>query len=218
MNQARTVLTAAIGLLPATKFKNFLFRCVGHEVSQGAVVGPGLFIRVGRLRLLERTRVGPFNVFRDLRLLELGDGSTIGQWNWVSAAPSISVSRDGGSLRVGRESAITSRHYFDCSGGVAIGNFTTFAGVRSTVISHGIDWRVNQQKARGVKIGSFAIVGSNCSITPGSIIPDRCVVGMGSTVSGHSLPAESLAISPRAEAIRSDVAGKYFSRVRGYVD
>lgn len=218
MSRMRTTATASLGLLPPSRLKNFLLRRIGHEVSSNARIGPVLLIHVENLRMIGEARIGPFNVFRDLSLVELGENSTIGQWNWFSAAPAISKSAEGGSIRIGNESAITSRHYFDCSGGISIGNFTTFAGVRSTVISHGIDWRANRQKVQSVSIGHYAIVGSNCAITPGSKIPDQSVVGMGSSVSGQSIAYRSLSFSPRAEIKKTGITGKYFSRARGYVD
>lgn len=206
------------GLLPACRAKNWLFRRLGHRVHPRAKFGPCIVWDVDGMHLDEESRVGPFNVFRNLRRVEIGRASVIGQWNWLSAAPSlVGQIESGGCVTLGVHSAITSRHYIDLSGGLTVGKFSTVAGVRSTVITHGIGWRENRQRVRPVSIGDYCIIGSNSSMTPGAAVGDRSVVGMGATLAG-TYEAGSLIVGTRGEVVRRDLDGDYFERSRGYVD
>ena len=87
-------------------------------------------MNVREVRLADGVRIGHFNVFRNLRLLDVAERSVIGQWNWVTASDYFLRNRADtdvgslGSLVMGRHSALTSRHYVDCSGGVSLGAFT----------------------------------------------------------------------------------------------
>ena len=162
-------------------------------------------------------RIGPFNVFRDVRSLRLGASATISQWNWISAAAALVEAGAPGSFAMGKHSAVTSRHYLDVSGGVSIGEFTTVAGVRSTFITHGIRWTVSEQSVKGIEIGDYCLISSNVSVTPGTVVENKVVVGMGATISGQ-LQSNSLYVQPRAALQRTDLVGSYFSRRRGFVD
>jgi len=213
MNRIVILLVCA---MPASRVKNWVLRQFNYQVPRTASFGPCLVVNVGFISLGADARIGPFNVFRDLRSLELGDRSVIGQWNWVSAASPLVVAPGHGRLSLGRESALTSRHYVDASGGVSIGDFTTVAGVRSTFITHGIDWRRNEQSTRPIVIGDYCLVSSNVALPPGAIVPNRSLVGMGATIVGGA-DEGMLWVGARATAVKP-VGGEYFSRPRGFVD
>ena len=202
--------------LPASTFKNWLLRQLGFRVSRTARFAPCLVLNVSAILLADRARIGPFNVFRDLSSLDLAEQAVIGQWNWVSAARPLVTAPGQGTLRIGRESALTSRHYVDASGGVSIGDFTTVAGVRSTFITHGIDWRSNRQSTRPISIGNYCLVSSNVALPPGATIPDRSLVGMGATIVGGDEEG-MLWVGSRALAVKP-ISGDYFTRLRGFVD
>lgn len=207
-----------VGLLPASRVKNWLLsRFPGYRVAPSARVGPVLLVHVGALEIADDAVIGPFNVFRDLRGLVLGTSSLIGQWNWVSAARPLLVEEHQGWLRIGAESSVTSRHYIDASGGVTIGDFTTMAGMRSTVVTHGIDWRDSAQTARPVSIGDYCLISSNVKIAPGTTVADRIVVGMGATISGTLDESDALYVQSRAVVVKRGLTGLYFGRARGFV-
>ncbi|MEX5300226.1 hypothetical protein RCG67_15795 [Kocuria sp. CPCC 205292] len=117
-----------------------------------------------------------------------------------------------------QHSAVTSRHYMDCSGGVAIGRHSTVAGQRSTILSHGIDFERNVQTLKPVSIGQYAFISTGCIIVGGSHVGDRCVVAAGGVVSGSIQHAEgpSLWGGVPARFIKK-LDGDYFVRERGYV-
>jgi carbonic anhydrase/acetyltransferase-like protein (isoleucine patch superfamily) len=210
-------LTTLVALFPASRAKNALLRALDHDVNATASIGPCLILRVQKLVLGPGATIGAFNVIRDVNLLSIEENSTLGHWNWVSAAPSISP-ENGARLMIGKESAITSRHYLDVSGGIFVGDYSTLAGVRTTIITHGISWKLSRQQTRAVIVGNYAIVGSTCALVPGAVVPDATVIGMGSTVAPGLDSSGILAFAPRATTQRSGLRGRYFERTRGYVE
>lgn len=189
----------------------------GFDLHKTARVAPIILDNVAIINMGARSRIGPFNVLRDVTELGLGDDSSIGQWNWISAAVPLVEAGGDGSLSLGAHSALTSRHYLDCSGGISVGHHTTLAGVRSTLLTHGIDWREAVQVPHGISIGSYCILSSNCALAPGTEIPDGVVIGMGSTVSGKNGTGQSLWLSPRAAPVKLDIQGDYFNRSQGFI-
>lgn len=146
----------------------------------------------------------------------------MGNFNWITASPmfrsEITATSEHACFTLGRESAVTARHYIDCSGGVTIGEYTTVAGVRSTILSHQIDLVEGVQSTKATKIGDYCFVSSNVCVTPGASIPDRSVVAMGAVVVGDLAPADALFGGVPARVIRvHEDAGKYFRRIHGFV-
>lgn len=216
----RRVLRLFWGLLPASILKNRASRLVGYEVHVSASVGPIFVQSVDSMKIGEGCRIGPFNVLRDLRLIRLDGGARIGQWNWISAArPLWADGADGsGTFLLGEASSITSRHYIDASGGVTIGKFTTIAGVRSTIVTHGIDSIRGVQSIGSCKVGSFSIVSSNCKFTPGAHVPAYSIIGMGAVISKGLTESHVLYAGCPARKVRGlDATDKYFTRSVGRI-
>lgn len=215
----RNVLRLLWGILPASTAKNWLARCVGYEVDPTAKVHAILLLGVHELLVGRHARIGSFSVFRQLRQVTVREFGRIGQWNWVSSAPDFWSEADGsGRAIVGEHASITSRHYIDCSGGFSIGAFSTMAGVRSTIITHGISIKNSVQECAAVTIGNFSIVSSNVKLVPGATVPDNSLVAMGAVVSKGlnqpfyvygGVPARRLASLPEDSA--------YFGRSDGRV-
>lgn len=217
MNSLRKMLIVAIGMLPASRGKNRALECFGYTIDRTATIGPCLILNVGDLSMGAGARIGPFNVFRDLARLSLAEHSGVGQWNWVSASKELVAAGGAGSFTLGAHSAFTSRHYADVSGGLRVGEFTTIAGVRSTFITHGINWEESQQKTKGITIGSYCLISSNTCVTPGTNVSDSIVTGMGATLSGRLDSNNSLYVQSRAIPAKSKLGGLYFTRTIGRV-
>jgi len=215
--KARRKFALLVALAPASRAKNFLLRRCGWNVDPRARVGPVLMHRVAAATLGPGSRIGPFNVFRDIEELVLERDAVIGQWNWISASRELVAAGGTARLAMGESSALTSRHYVDASGGVTIGRFTTVAGVRSTFITHGIDWTTSKQRTRPITIGEYCLIGSNATVAPGTSVPDRVVVGMGSTLRGR-LPSENAIYHGGSVPVANvGLEGEYFTRAIGFV-
>ena len=217
-------LVVAATLIAPQGTKRWLFRHVlGWDVADTARIGMS-WIDVAHVSMGEGARIGHFTVARDLTDLVLGDRASIGQWNWVSASPMfLAADRAAGSasfrgLRIGSDSALTSRHYVDCSGGVTIGHHTTIGGVRSTILTHQIDLAESRQTASGVTIGDYCFVSSNATVTPGSSLANRAVVAMGATVAGALREGGVLYAGVPARVVRRDIDDfLYYRRRLGFV-
>jgi acetyltransferase-like isoleucine patch superfamily enzyme len=166
------IIELLVWLLPGSALKNMLLRMFGHDISRSARVGPVLALNVGCAVIGQDATIAALNIFRSLRLLEMGDGATMGSFNMVSAHPAYqALHPDVGSLIMGDGATITSRHNVDCSGLVRIGAMSAIAGQRTTILSHEIDITVNVQSAGRVIVGERSVVLTNCLVLKGAILP-----------------------------------------------
>lgn len=212
----RGALVALVALLPASGLKYSLLRYLGWAIGGKVHIGPCLVLKVDRVDIGDGAYIGSLNVIRDLAALELGEYATIGHWNWVSASRWLGEGGAACLLHLGAHSAITSRHYIDCSGGIRVGTHTTIAGVRSTFITHGISWKSSAQTFSPIEIGDYCLISSNVQVSPGAVVGSRVVVGMGATLAGRLL-GPGLYVQPRATLVKSDLDGEYFHREQGVV-
>jgi UDP-3-O-[3-hydroxymyristoyl] glucosamine N-acyltransferase len=176
-----------------------------------------LVLKVDRVEVGGGAAIGSLSVIRDLAVLTLGEHAVIGHWNWVSASKRLAEAGAPCQLHLGAHSAITSRHYIDCSGGIRIGTHTTIAGVRSTFVTHGISWKSSAQTFSPIEIGDYCLISSNVQVSPGTVVGSRVVVGMGATIAGKLLEP-GLYVQSRATLVKPDLAGEYFEREEGHVD
>jgi acetyltransferase-like isoleucine patch superfamily enzyme len=79
---------------------------------------------------------------------------------------------------LGPGSIITTGHKVDFTDRVEIGRRSIIGGRNSSL------WTHNRQRTRPIDIGSFTYVGSEIRIAPGGSLPSRCIVGIGSVVTG----------------------------------
>ena len=212
--------------MPSCALKTVLMRRVLRwEIDGTARVGPCLFRGVNKVVLDKNAKIGGFSVFLHMAQVRLGEGAVMGYWNWVAAAPTLRTatldSRTAGraaQFELAEYAAITSRHYIDCSGGVTMGKFTVLAGVRSTILTHQVDTVRSEQTVHGVSIGCYCLVGSNVQIVPGTRIPDRSVIAMGSVVAGVLEEPGSLYAGVPARHVKRLADGAYFARREGFAD
>lgn len=214
------LLSAVVGILPSNRGKNFLLNRLGHRVCMSASIGPILLLGRTTLIVGDGARIGPFNVFRQVTRVEVGEKAEIGQLNWISAAPFLaeeSVSLISGQFLLGAHASFTSRHYVDASGGVSIGEYATVAGVRSVFMSHGIDVEDNVLDTFPIHVGRYAMVGGGCNLVMGSAVPDYSVVAMGSVVIKGLEQTHSLYAGAPARFKKAIPEGAYMNRTIGAV-
>jgi acetyltransferase-like isoleucine patch superfamily enzyme len=212
----RSALVTAVAALPASELKNSLLRRLGWVIGDGVRIGPCLVSKIDHVDIGDGAWIGPFNVVRDLAALTIGEHAGIVHWNWVTASRPLREAGGAGLLHLGPHSAITSRHYIDCSGGIRVGTHTTIAGERSTLLTHGISWKSSAQTFSPIEIGDYCLISSNVKVAPGAIVGNRIVVGMGATIAGRLLDP-GLYVQPRATLVKSDLDGEYFRREEGHI-
>lgn len=202
-----------------------LFKILGFEISKSASIGLSIILSE-KVIMAPCSRIGNFTFCNSIDLLNIDEHSKIGNINYITGYPSSlkkffrHVANRKCELNVGKHSAITSRHFIDCTAGVNIGDFTIIGGIRSQILSHSIDLFLNRQDAIPVEIGNFCFVGTNCCILPGSKLPDYSILGANALLNKKfnktnylygGVPAKRIKNMPREEIA-------YFSRIKGFVD
>lgn len=210
----RSYFLTIIGVFPASRIKNFVLRRFGFDIAHTAILSSNLFLGVSNLSLGQGALIRRFNVFRNVKIV-IHNNAIIGSWNWISSAPALTSHRNFmGELVMRNDSAINSRNYFDCSGGIYIGPLSDLAGVRSTFITHYIDTKVSGQTCEPIIIGKAVMLSSNLKLTPGVKIGNNSLIGMGSVLTGKEYPGGFLIAGVPGKVIR-EVTGTWFERVSG---
>jgi len=80
---------------------------------------------------------------------------------------------------LGNGSIITAGHKIDFTDRVEIGRRSIIGGRNSSL------WTHNRQRTLPIRIGELAYVGSEIRMAPGSSLPSRCVVGIGSVITNE---------------------------------
>lgn len=220
----KLLLRLLIVLLPWPLRRRALNAWCGYQLAPGSHVGLA-WVFPRRLVMARGARIGHLTVVKGLDLLEMGERSSIGRLNWISAFPTGTGSPHFAHLQSRRaelsleeHSAITHRHIVDCTERVEIGKFSTLAGFRSQILTHSIDLDACRQDASPVRIGHYCFVGTACTILGGAVLPDHSVLGAHSLLNKAHTTSYRLYGGVPATALtelRPDLA--YFARQQGFV-
>ena len=138
-----------------------------------------IVLGVGKLALADHVRIGHLNIIRGGEEVQLGRFSEIIRMNEINSIPDPDVVNPvEPCFSLGPGSVITAGHKIDFTDRVDIGRRAIIGGRNSSL------WTHNRQKTLPIRIGDFAYVGSEIRMAPGSSIPPRCVVGIGSVITG----------------------------------
>ncbi|TFC94236.1 MULTISPECIES: DapH/DapD/GlmU-related protein [Cryobacterium] len=213
MSQIKDVMRALAWALPASTAKNRLLRSIGHDVHPSAIARSCLVFRVSQVTMGANSRIGRWNLLKNMRTVSIGDHATIGRLNIFSSHPVYKkLYPDGAALDVGSHSFVTSRHQFDCSGSIVIGEYSSVAGHETKIVTHSIDVRRNAQAAYPVRIGSRSFVGARCLLLGGAILPDRSVLAGGSVLSRAREDALPGLWAGVPAVLRGPIDGEWFER------
>lgn len=169
--------------LPACRAKCWMLRRLGYRIGHDVTIGPTLVVSCGRFDVADGVRIGIGNIFRRTNRVEIGARSAIGNLNFISASPEYQAfDARAGVLCMGTESAMTNRHYLDCSGIIELRSRSMLAGIRSTLQSHEIDIVTNRTTVGTIVIGANTFVGTTCLLLKNARIPENSCVAAGSVV------------------------------------
>jgi acetyltransferase-like isoleucine patch superfamily enzyme len=176
------------------------------EIADDASFGHlNLVLGVGRLRVGEHARIGHLNVIRG------GDEVAIGRWaeilrmNEINSIPDpLVVNPTDPRFSLGDGSIVTAGHKIDFTDRVRIGRRTIIGGRNSSL------WTHNRQRTRPVEIGELTYVGSEIRVAPGGVIPSRCIVGIGSVITGRLEGEYMLIAGVPARAVKELSEGDRF--------
>ncbi|MBU4181726.1 MAG: acyltransferase [Gammaproteobacteria bacterium] len=224
MKKALLLVQVLLFILPWPIRKMAQSNVFGFSLGKGAKIGFSI-ISSKSVFLGANAKIGHLCVINGLDSLNLDKYAFIGNLNWISGFPNGTNSphyKDeidrSAALTIGEHSAITSRHLIDCTGGVFIGRFSTFAGFRSQILTHSIDIPSSRQRSKPVKVGDYCFIGTTCVLLPGSTLPNYSVLAAHSLLlKGHVLEYMLYAGSPAKSIKKLDVNSLYFSRKSGFV-
>src|SRR5438552_5655086 len=212
----RLATLACIALLPSFLKRPCYRLFFGYKIGPRVHVGLSI-IDAARCEIGADTSLGHFNVIIGVTSLRMGDHVRIGHLNIIRGGDEVRIGRYSDIMRlneinsipdpdvvnpvdpkfiVGAGTIITAGHKIDFTDRVEIGRRAILGGRNSSL------WTHNRQRTRPIKIGSFTYVGSEIRIAPGGSIPSRCIVGIGSVITGELTGEEQLIAGVPAKAIK----------------
>jgi acetyltransferase-like isoleucine patch superfamily enzyme len=202
LKKFKLILALLISLFPFNGLRVLGYNLLGYKI-QGARIGFGTIIAVEEA-VIQSCKIGPFNIFVGPMKVHIHRGASIGNRNefvcgyWV-LRDEYRNAQYLRSLEICDDALITSRHYFDLSGSLVLGERSWIAGIDSQFWTHGAGVR-----ERDIRIGSDCYVGSAVRFSPGASIGDHVVVAIGSVVSGALPENNALVGGVPAKVLKSD--------------
>jgi hypothetical protein len=211
-------------VLPWPLRRAVLRRFFGYEIADTSRIGLS-WVYPKKLVLKDGARIGHLTICKNIDLLEIGESASLGNLNWITGYPTglpghFEHQPDRRpELVLGPHSAITNRHFVDCTARVDIGAFATFAGFAGQLLTHSINLQTNRQEAYPISIGAYCFVGTNCVLLGGSALPDYSVLGAKSLLNRAHTEKYFLYGGVPAKPIKAlPETTKYFQRKSGFVN
>jgi len=215
-SKSRLVTLAIIALLPSFA-KRICYRLFfGYRIGKRVRIGLTI-IDARHCEIDSDTRIGHLNLLIGVNNLRIGDHVHIGHLNIIRGGEEVKLGRYAEIIRMneinsirepevvneidsrfslGDGSIVTTGHKIDFTDRVEIGRRTIIGGLNSSL------WTHNRQRTAPIQIGSFTYVGSEIRIAPGGSIPSKCIVGIGSVITGRLVEEEQLIAGVPARSIK----------------
>lgn len=221
------VLQILLWLVPWRIRRCLLNWLLGYKIEQGAKIGFSI-IRPKMLVMRPGSYIGHLNICKPIDLLSLDEGASIGNSNFITGfsitAPEVVAFGHFGHIQnrkcelvVGKQTGITSRHYFDCNGGIYIGDFCEIAGFETAFLTHSIDLEKNRQDAAPISIGDYSFISARVTFLKGVSVPSHSIVGACSLVNKSLQDSYSLYGGSPCKFIKSVESYDFFKRTDGFV-
>jgi acetyltransferase-like isoleucine patch superfamily enzyme len=192
----RLLMLAVFAVLPSF-LKRPLYRLFfGYKIGKRVRIGVSI-IDAGECTIDDDVRMGHFNVVTRVQKLTIKDHVRIGHLNIIRGGDKVSLGRYCEIIRMneinsipdpevvnkidpvfllGDGSIVTTGHKIDFTDRVEIGRRVILGGRNSSI------WTHNRQRTMPITIGSLVYIGSEIRMAPGSSIPARSIVGIGSVI------------------------------------
>jgi acetyltransferase-like isoleucine patch superfamily enzyme len=198
VSKFRLFVLGCIGLLPSFLLRPCYRLLFGYRVGKRVRIGFSI-VDAGECLIEDDVQIGHLNIVLGVGKLMLGDHVRIGHLNIIRGGDEVRMARYSELKRMneinsipepdivnpaeprfslGAGSIITTGHKIDFTDRVEIGRRAIIGGRNSSL------WTHNRQRTMPISIGDFAYVGSEIRMAPGSSIPSRCIVGIGSVITG----------------------------------
>jgi len=153
--------------------------------------------RVEKLTIHDHARIGHLNIIRGGSEVSLGRYSEIIRLNEINSIPEPDVVNEiDPRFLLGNGSIVTTGHKIDFTDRVEIGRRVILGGRNSSL------WTHNRQRTRPITIGEKAYIGSEIRMAPGSAIPARSIVGIGSVITASLAEEGKLIAGVPAKTIK----------------
>lgn len=188
-----------LGMLPSPVARIGYRLCFGYKIGKRVRIGFSV-IDVGALEIGDDVSIGHFNIFTGTSRVFIGDNTRVGflnilrggaeirigsyceilRWNEINSIPEPDVVNEiDPRFILGDGSMIAASHKIDFTDKVVFGKRVILGGRNSSL------WTHNRQQTEPITVGDHTYLGSEIRVAPGAIIPARCIVAMGSVVSGE---------------------------------
>lgn len=161
-------------------------QCRSIHMGPNSKVGNLNLVRIPVLSMGKQASIRNFNRVKGPMSLILGNSAAIGNNNSIYRG-SYPITMGHAALTLGEMAIITTRHCFDVTKSISIGDFSTIAGFSTQFWTHGFyhaDEGAERIRIDGcIHIGKNVSLGSRCLINPGVTIADKVNVGGNACVS-----------------------------------
>jgi acetyltransferase-like isoleucine patch superfamily enzyme len=198
-SKSRLLVLAFCAVLP-TFLKRPIYRLFfGYKIGKRVRIGFSI-IDAGECTIDDDVSIGHFNVVTRVEKFNVKDHGRIGHLNIIRGGAEVSLGRYCEIMRMneinsipdpevvnpidpvfllGDGSIITAGHKIDFTDRVEIGRRVILGGRNSSL------WTHNRQRTLPITIGSLVYIGSEIRMAPGSSIPARSIVGIGSVITAQ---------------------------------
>ena len=136
--------------------------------------------RVEKLTIRDHVRIGHLNIIRGGAAVSLGRYCEIIRMNEINSIPDPEVVNEIDPVfLLGDGSIVTTGHKIDFTDREEIGRRVILGGRNSSL------WTHNRQRTLPITIGSMVYIGSEIRMAPGSAVPARSIVGIGSVITAQ---------------------------------
>lgn len=202
-NKIRRQIATLISIMPGNFLRVYLYRLLFHYQIENSVIGKGTCINVSHATI-SGCRIGKNNRFEGPVNITIDKGAKIGSNNtfqsgWWVAQANYQQSGYKRSLYIGKNSLITSNHYFDLAGSISLGDHSWIAGKDSQFWTHGAG-----VTDRDISIGKNCYIGSAVCFSTGVTIADYSLVAIGSIVTKKFTNEYVLIAGNPAKVVKED--------------